>query len=233
MDNPIRLHWLDPRNPEQPFPPIHLALREPNGLLAIGGDLHPTRLLRAYAYGAFPWYNPDEPILWWCPDPRAVLPPGDLHISRSLRRTLRSGHFRITVDTCFDAVTAGCAAPRTHHRGTWLGDAMRDAYAELHRQGHAHSVEVWDGDALVGGLYGVAIGRMFYGESMFSRQTNASKVALVALCDRLAAHDFALIDCQVASAHLTRLGAVEWSRERFIEVARPAAQTPVSAGVWA
>lgn len=233
MDNPIRLHWLDPHNPEQPFPPVHLALREPNGLLAIGGDPHPPRLLRAYAYGAFPWYNPDEPILWWCPDPRAVLPPGALHISRSLRRTLRSVHFRVTVDTCFEAVTAGCAAPRALHRGTWLGDAMRDAYTELHRQGHAHSVEVWDRDALVGGLYGVAIGRMFYGESMFSRQTDASKVALVALCERLAAHDFALIDCQVASEHLTRLGAVEWSRDRFIALARPAAAAPAPVGVWA
>lgn len=233
MDNPIRLHWLDPRNPEQPFPPVHLAMREPNGLLAIGGDLHPTRLLRGYAYGVFPWYNPDEPILWWCPNPRAVLAPDALHVSRSLRRTLRSGRFRVTVDQQFTAVMAGCAAPRELARGTWLGDDMRRAYEILHQRGHAHSVEVWEGDALVGGLYGIAIGRMFYGESMFSRQTDASKVALVALCERLAARGFALIDCQVASPHLMSLGAAEWPRERFLAVARPAANEPAPAGVWA
>ncbi len=233
MDNPIRLHWLDPRDPEQPFPPAHLAMREPNGLLAIGGDLHPRRLLRAYAYGVFPWYNPDEPILWWCPNPRAVLVPDALHVSRSLRRTLRSGRFALTVNQQFAAVMEGCAAPRQLTHGTWLGDDMRRAYEVLHQQGHAHSVEIWEDGALVGGLYGVAIGRMFYGESMFSRQTDASKVALAALCERLLAHGFALIDCQVASPHLMSLGAVEWTRERFLEVARPAAAETSPVGAWA
>jgi leucyl/phenylalanyl-tRNA---protein transferase len=232
MDNPVRLNWLDPSKPNQPFPPVHLAMREPNGLLAIGGDLNPARLLRGYAYGVFPWFNPDEPILWWCPDPRAVLVPDELHISRSLAKVLRSQRFRVTVDQAFDAVTAGCAAPRPGHRGTWLGDDMRAAYSALHTLGHAHSIEVWDKDALVGGLYGVAIGRMFYGESMFSRQTDASKVALVHLCQRLARHGFELVDCQVSSPHLQRLGAFEMSRDHFITRARAAAAANAPEGVW-
>ncbi|SFF40358.1 leucyl/phenylalanyl-tRNA--protein transferase [Fontimonas thermophila] len=216
MDSPVRLHWLDPRNPHQPFPPAHLAMREPNGLLAIGGDLSVTRLLRAYAQGIFPWYNPDEPILWWCPDPRAVLIPADLHVSRSLRRTLRRADYAVTMDRDFDGVLAACAAPRGNSRGTWLGDDMRHAYRQLYERGHAHSVEVWRAGVLVGGLYGVALGRIFFGESMFSRIDDGSKIALYWLCRQLENWAFDLIDCQVSSAHLRSLGAIELPRSDFL-----------------
>lgn len=232
MDTPIRLHWLDPREPDQPFPPVHLALRQPNGLLAIGGDLSPARLLRAYAQGIFPWYNPDEPILWWCPDPRAVLDPRRFHVSHSLAKRLKRRDVDLSMDLAFDEVLAGCAARRRQGRGTWLGEDMRRAYQRLHELGHAHSVEVWRGDRLVGGLYGVAVGRMFYGESMFSRETDASKIALHALCRQLVAWDFALIDCQIPSAHLASLGAVELPRREFLELACAAAAEPGRVGAW-
>ena len=220
MDNPIRLHWLDPRNPRQPFPPAQLAMRDPNGLLAIGGDLSPARLINAYAQGIFPWYNPDEPILWWCPDPRAVLVPTQFHVSRSLARRERKRDFAVTLDRAFGAVLEACSAPRTRGRGTWLGAEMKLAYLELHRRGHAHSVELWHERQLVGGLYGVALGRVFYGESMFSRVDDGSKLAMHYLCRQLAAWDFALMDCQIASPHLATLGAVEMPRERFLAIVR-------------
>ena len=143
MDNPIRLHWLDPRNPRQPFPPAHLAMRDPNGLLAIGGDLSPTRLIRAYAQGIFPWYNPDEPILWWSPNPRAVLFPGQMKVSRSLRKSIRRNDYAVSMDAAFDEVLQGCSEPRTHSRATWLGKEMCVAYQQLFQRGHAHSVEIW------------------------------------------------------------------------------------------
>lgn len=216
MDSPIRLHWLDPRDPHQAFPPPHLAMREPNGLLAIGGDLSLPRLLRAYAQGIFPWYNPDEPILWWCPNPRAIISPSALHVSRSLQRSVARADYAITIDRRFGAVLDACAAPRSRERGTWLGPDMRHAYEQLYRQGHAHSIEVWRRQELIGGLYGVSIGAAFFGESMFSRADNASKIAMVWLCRQLVAWEFDLLDCQVSSAHLRSMGAAEIPRDEFL-----------------
>lgn len=232
MDNPIRLHWLDPRDPQQPFPPAHLAMRDPNGLLAIGGDLSVARLIRAYSQGIFPWYNPDEPILWWSPDPRAVLIPTDLHVSTSLRKSIRRGNYAVTLDSAFGDVLNQCSGPRSRSRGTWLGTEMREAYAQLHMRGYAHSVEVWRAGELIGGLYGVTLGRVFFGESMFSRQPDASKVALYWLCQQLIAWDFGLIDCQVGSSHLKSLGATDVSRERFLNLLRVAVSRPPRTGLW-
>lgn len=232
MDNPIRLHWLDPRDPQQPFPPAHLAMRDPNGLLAIGGDLSPTRLLRAYAQGIFPWYNPDEPILWWSPDPRAVLEPGQMHVSRSLARALRRDDHAVTLDHAFSQVLEACACLRPRSRGTWLGDDMQAAYLGLFRLGHAHSVEVWRQGRLIGGLYGVSTGRMFYGESMFVREADASKIALYWLGQQLQAWNFELIDCQITSPHLQSLGAYSLERNRFLARACPAAQQAGRTGRW-
>ena len=166
--------WLGRRDP---FPPVEEALDEPNGLLAAGGDLSPERLIDAYTRGIFPWFNDEDPVLWWSPDPRMVLFPRELHVSRSLRRVIRSGQFAVTLDRAFTDVVEGCAAPRANQDGTWITDDMALAYSRLAELGYAHSVEVWEGEALVGGLYGVAVGRVFYGESMFSRTNNASKVA--------------------------------------------------------
>ena len=222
MDNPIRLHWLDPRNPRQAFPPASLAMRDPNGLLAIGGDLSVARLVNAYQQGIFPWYNPDEPILWWCPDPRAVLAPSQFHVSRSLARRLRKGDFAVTLDRAFAAVLEACSAPRARGRGTWLGAEMKQAYQALHQHGHAHSVEVWRHGRLAGGIYGVSLGRAFYGESMFSGTDDGSKIAMYYLCRQLAAWHFPLLDCQIASPHLATLGATELPRERFLALLREA-----------
>ncbi len=232
MDSPVRLHWLDPRNPHQPFPPAHLAMREPNGLLAIGGDLSPARLLRAYAQGIFPWYNPDEPILWWCPDPRAVLLPASLHVSRSLRRAVARDDFAVTLDRAFGAVVEACAGPRGTNHGTWLGDDMRRAYRQLHAHGYAHSSEVWRDGTLIGGLYGVAIGNVFFGESMFSHADNGSKIALYWLCRQLVAWHFELIDCQVSSPHLATLGAVDIRRNDFLHRLAPAVEQPRRPAPW-
>jgi leucyl/phenylalanyl-tRNA---protein transferase len=226
MDNPIRLHWLDPRNPRQPFPAPALAMRDPNGLLAIGGDLSVARLLNAYAQGVFPWYNPDEPILWWCPDPRAVLFPAQFHVSRSLARRLRRRDFAVTFDRDFATVLDACSAPRARGRGTWLGAEMKHAYLTLHQRGHAHSVEVWRHGRLAGGVYGVALGRAFYGESMFSADHDGSKIALACLCRQLAAWGFPLLDCQIASPHLATLGAVEVPRDRFLALLLEAVAQP-------
>lgn len=232
MDNPIRLHWLDPRDPQQPFPPAHLAMRDPNGLLAIGGDLSVSRLIRAYSSGIFPWYNPDEPILWWSPDPRAVLIPDDIRISRSLEKSIRRADYGMSLDMVFADVLVQCSGPRSRSRGTWLGTEMREAYAELHARGYAHSVEVWRHGELIGGLYGVALGRVFFGESMFSRADDASKIALVWLARQLEAWGFGLIDCQVGSAHLKSLGATDVSRERFLNLLRVAVGQPPRTGLW-
>lgn len=232
MDSPIRLHWLDPRNPQQPFPPVHLAMRDPNGLLAIGGDLSQTRLLRAYAQGIFPWYNPDEPILWWCPDPRAALPPAGLKVSRSLRKAVQRADYAVTLDRAFDQVVEACGGARAKSRGTWLGADMKRAYRELQQAGYCHSVEVWRQGALVGGLYGVAIGRMFYGESMFSRADDGSKIALYWLCRQLEIWNFELIDCQIGSPHLLGLGALEMPRDEFLRRARPAAAEAGPPAPW-
>lgn len=232
MDNRARLHWLDSRNPEQPFPSPQLAMREPNGLLAIGGDLSPQRLLRAYAGGIFPWFNRDEPILWWCPDPRAVMHPAEVHVSHSLAKRLRQGRFAVTADRAFAQVLTGCAGSRPNSHGTWLGPAMQRAYIALHAQGHAHSIEVWMHGELVGGLYGVALGRAFFGESMFSHATDASKIALVVVARQLAAWHFSIIDCQMDSAHLERLGAHNISRRSFLAQLEQAQNHPGPVGHW-
>lgn len=232
MDNPIRLHWLDPRDPQQPFPPAYKAMRDPNGLLAIGGDLSVTRLLLAYSSGIFPWYNPNEPILWWCPDPRAVLEPDDFHVSHSLRKRIRRDDYAITFDTAFSDVLNACTAIRRGSHGTWLGPEMKRAYQELHQQGHAHSVEIWRNRRLVGGLYGVSLGRAFFGESMFSVETDGSKLALYWLCQQLQLWDFELLDCQIASEHLRSLGASEIPREKFLGRLKQALTKPGAPGTW-
>ena len=215
----------------EPFPPVDQALVEPNGLLAAGGDLSPQRLLDAYTHGIFPWFNEDDPVLWWSPDPRMVLFPCDLHISRSLRRTIRARRFSVTFDRVFDAVMEGCAAPRRHQDGTWITSDMVMAYRRLAQLGFAHSVEAWEGSELVGGLYGVALGRIFYGESMFSRRSDGSKVALAHLARQLEQWKFVLIDCQMATGHLASLGAREIPRDDFLRhvkagVAQPAIPAP-------
>jgi leucyl/phenylalanyl-tRNA--protein transferase len=201
---------------DDPFPPAERALRDPNGLLAVGADLSPERLLDAYRQGIFPWFSDDDPVLWWCPDPRMVLDTAAVHVSHSLRKTIRSGRLRTSLDTCFAAVLAGCAEPRAGQDGTWITADMADAYTRLFARGQAHSVEVWSGDRLVGGAYGVAIGRMFFGESMFSRVADASKVALVALARQLDAWGFPCVDCQMATSHLASLGAREIPRDVFL-----------------
>lgn len=201
------------------FPPVELALQTPNGLLASGGDLSVPRLLDAYRHGIFPWFNPGEPILWWSPDPRMVLFPEEVHISRSLAKRLRQRDYQLQTDTAFGAVMQACATPRQREKGeisgTWISAEMMDAYMRLHQLGYAHSVEIWKDGALVGGLYGVAIGRMFYGESMFSRIPDASKIALVHLCRQLQRWEFGMIDCQMETAHLARMGARPISRRAF------------------
>ena len=215
---------------DDPFPPVETALRDPNGLLAAGGDLSPTRLLEAYASGIFPWFGDDDPLLWWSPDPRMVLYVTELHVSRSLRRVVRSGRFRVTLDRAFPEVMAACAEPRPGQDGTWITADMTDAYTNLARLGYAHSVEAWLDGALVGGLYGVAIGRMFFGESMFARVSDASKVAFVHLAGQLERWSVPLIDCQMATRHLASLGAREIPRAEFIrEVRRLVRQPPIPA----
>jgi leucyl/phenylalanyl-tRNA--protein transferase len=194
---------------------VDQALREPDGLLAVGGDLEPARILEAYRQGIFPWFGPGQPILWWSPDPRTVLVPGELHIARSLRRTLARAPFRITFDAAFARVLAACAAPRAEQDGTWLTPEMQAAYRRLHAAGHAHSVEAWQDGELAGGLYGLAIGRVFFGESMFTRHTDASKVAFVHLVRALDAAGFTLVDCQVHTRHLESLGARPIPRAEF------------------
>lgn len=198
------------------FPPLSRALREPNGLLAAGGDLAPDRLLAAYRQGIFPWYCEGEPILWWSPDPRMVLFPAELRISRSLGKRLRRGGYEVRLDTAFPQVIRACAAPRAPGSGTWITPEMRDAYVELHRLGYAHSVETWVDGRLAGGLYGVALGRVFYGESMFAKVTDASKIALAHLGRYLVHRGFAVIDCQMATSHLASLGAREIPRAEFV-----------------
>ncbi len=206
---------LDPHDQTR-FPDTRLALREPNGLLAIGGDLSPMRLEHAYRHGIFPWFSADDPILWWSPDPRTVLFPERIHISRSLHKRLRKQALSVTLDRDFEGVIRACAQPRDADGGTWLMPEMIAAYQRLHARGLAHSVEVWSNRELVGGLYGIAIGRAFFGESMFSRTTDASKIALVHLCQQLADWGFGLIDCQMRTQHLISLGAIELPRAQFI-----------------
>lgn len=215
--NLLRLRWLDPARPDEPFPPLSQALKEPNGLLALGGDLSPTRLLNAYRHGIFPWYGQAEPILWWSPDPRCTFRPDSIHVSRSLYKTLNKNDYTVTLDHAFEAVIKACAELRSDQNGTWLTPAMLSAYTLLHHQGWAHSVEIWRNGELIGGIYGVAIGGAFFGESMFSRAANGSKIALVHLARQLAAWDFILLDAQVSSPHLYTLGAVDLPRDEFLE----------------
>lgn len=198
------------------FPPVEQALRDPPGLLAAGGDLSPTRLLAAYERGVFPWYSARQPILWWSPDPRMVLFPEDFKISRSLRKTVRCGPYLTRVDTAFGQTIRECSAPRRSGPETWLNDAMIEAYETLHAMGFGHSVETYLGPRLVGGLYGIRLGGVFFGESMFSRENDASKVAMARLVDECRSRDIKLIDCQVASSHLASLGAREMPRREFI-----------------
>jgi len=191
---------------------------EPDGLLAMGGDLCPERLLLAYSLGIFPWFNPGDPLLWWSPDPRCVIEPSAIRVSTSLRKVLRRGRFSLTFDQAFAAVISACRETRlARGEGTWLGDEMVDAYQRLHHSGFAHSVEVWEEKELVGGLYGVVLGRCFFGESMFHRRTDASKIGLVGLARRLAEKQFELIDCQLPNPHLFSLGAKEISRAEFLK----------------
>ena len=215
-----------------PFPPVEQALRTPNGLLAAGGSLAPQRLLDAYRHGIFPWFNAGDPILWWSPDPRMVLFPGEFKASRSLRKTLRKNIYEVRTDSAFERVMRACAEPRGAHAGTWISEEMIAAYVRLHRMGYAHSVETWLGGELVGGLYGISIGRMFYGESMFSRKTNASKVALAHLAAQLQRWGYGMIDCQMNTPHLASLGARELPRTEFIQRLQELVHYPDLAPQW-
>jgi len=221
--------WL---SPSDPFPPVERALVEPNGLLAAGADLSSARLIDAYSRGIFPWFNDEDPVLWWSPDPRMVLFVDELHLSHSLRKVMRSDRFTVTVDRAFEDVMRGCAGPRGRQDGTWITEDMLEAYADLAASGVAHSVEVWSGGALVGGLYGVAIGRMFFGESMFSRVSNASKVGLAVLVQQLQRWAFELIDCQMATGHLASFGAREIRRTEFLEVVHRLTRAPAVPLPW-
>ena len=214
------------------FPPIESALDEPNGLIAAGGDLSPQRLLGAYRHGIFPWYSEGQPILWWSPASRTVFDTAKVHVPRRLARWLRGCDWTIRADTAFVDVMRACAVPRAHERGTWITPAMFDAYCELHQLGYAHSIEVYAGDTLVGGIYGIAIGRMFYGESMFSVATNGSKVALIALCRVLHDWGFPLLDAQVASPHLISMGAFEMPRGAFSAEIGTLCRADAQAGNW-
>jgi leucyl/phenylalanyl-tRNA--protein transferase len=221
--------WLAP---EQPFPPVHRALREPNGLLAAGGDLSFERLIAAYRQGIFPWYGEGQPVLWWSPDPRMVLYPREIEVSRSLRKRLRKRDFQVRVDTCFVRVMRACAEPRAGQGGTWITEEMLEAYASLHAAGMAHSVETWTEGELTGGLYGVALGRVFFGESMFSRASDASKIALVHLARQLERWNFGIVDCQMATAHLASLGAREIPRKDFVRALSELVNYPTRTGKW-
>ncbi len=208
------IHWLDQNT--DAFPHYQYAMEEPNGLLAAGGDLSPRRLLSAYSLGIFPWYNPGEPILWWTPDPRSVVYPNEFKPSRSLKKLINRKTFTVTMDTCFSDVITLCAQPRRNEAGTWIDKDINKAYNQLHEIGFAHSVEVWFEGKLVGGLYGIALGKAFFGESMFSTMDNASKVAFASLCEQLTKWQFEIIDCQVHNPHLASLGAVEIPRKTFL-----------------
>lgn len=228
-----RIPWIAPDDHDSPFPDVETALREPNGLVAIGGPLSPERLERAYRCGIFPWFSEDQPVLWWSPDPRLIIYPPGLRISRSLRKRLRHKDYRTSMDQRFQAVIDACATPRCGQQGTWITREIMAAYLELHRRGIAHSVEVWHDDVLVGGLYGISLGAAFFGESMFSRATDASKIALVWLAAQLDAWSFDFIDCQLPTPHLNTLGGIEVSRRRFIRELDAALTYPTRLGPWA
>ncbi|MDO9103601.1 MAG: leucyl/phenylalanyl-tRNA--protein transferase [Methylovulum sp.] len=228
----MKLTILNPKNPGQDFPSVKKALTEPDGLLAIGGCLSKIRLINAYRHGIFPWYNPGEPILWWSPDPRLVLFPEHLLVSRSLQKTLRKNSFSVTFDQAFDDVVNACAELRAEDAGTWITEDIKRAYNDLHQCGMAHSVEAWQDGELVGGLYGVALGQVFFGESMFHSRTDASKVAFAVLVGRLKCWGYQLIDCQVHTQHLTRLGAEEIDRDYFIQLLDRYCDQPIDPVAW-
>ncbi len=220
--------------PDAPFPDPRLALRHPDGLLAIGGDLSPQRLLNAYRTGVFPWYSEGQPLLWWSPDPRTVFRTDGVHLSSRFRRQLRGSDWVLRADTAFAQVMTACAsAPRPGQDGTWITTSMLHAYIQLHQRGHAHSLEVWAGNALVGGIYGVAIGQMFFGESMFSAASGGSKAALAGLARVLRGWGWPLIDAQVDNDHLGRMGAEQWPRADFLEQVDRLVQRDQAAGSWA
>ena len=232
MSGNNRIVWISTNDPPDAFPNIELAMQEPDGLLAAGGDLSTSRLLAAYRLGIFPWFDEGQPILWWSPNPRCVLVPGDFHASRRLRRELRGSSAEIRFNTSFGEVIRRCAEPRIAQQGTWITTDMIAAYERLHEEGWAHSVEVWLNGELIGGLYGLSIGRVFFGESMFSRRSNASKYALFALSRCLEANDFELIDCQVLSQHLTTLGATLMPRSAFASRLKRACDPPTGFSAW-
>ena len=221
---------------ESPFPPQHLALTEPNGLLAAGGDLSSARLLDAYSKGIFPWYSDEEPILWWSPDPRTVFFVNQFKVKKSVIKTLKKLELSVTVNSAFEEIIQSCAEPRINSQGaydgTWITDEMMDAYINLHHQGHAHSVEVWQDGSLVGGIYGIAVGKTFCGESMFSRISNASKIALSCLVMYIKQYEFNLVDCQVENPHLVQLGAIDIPRKRYIDCLAAGLEVPVSQDIW-
>jgi leucyl/phenylalanyl-tRNA---protein transferase len=223
------ISWLDR---DDSFPPLDEALAAPNGLLCAGADLSPRRLVDAYRQGIFPWFSEGDPILWWSPDPRMVLFPEELKVSRSLRKTLASQRFEIRVDTAFREVIEACAGPREGHSGTWIVPEMVAAYTALHELGFAHSVESWHDGELAGGLYGVALPRVFFGESMFTRETDASKVALVHLVEKLRREGYRVIDCQQATPHLASLGAREIPRRIFAQLLEESIQCPLEGERW-
>lgn len=228
----MQIPTLDPLNPDQPFPAIESALTEPDGLLAAGGCLSSQRIITAYQQGIFPWYNPGEPILWWSPNPRLVLFPENLKVSRSLKKTIRKGQFSLTFDQAFPQVMQNCAAPRDKEAGTWITEDIYLAYYRLHQQGIAHSCEVWFDNELVGGLYGISIGQVFFGESMFHKKTDASKIAFYCLVNHLAEWGFKLIDCQVQTNHLSSLGAEEINRSDFSLLLKQYCSIPPNDNAW-
>jgi leucyl/phenylalanyl-tRNA---protein transferase len=221
--------WLGPTDA---LPPPETARRTPNGLLAAGGGLSVARLVDAYGRGAFPWFSEGEPVLWWCPDPRMVLPTDAVHVSKSLARRLRRADYTVTLDRAFGEVMRACAEPRADDHGTWITDEMLEAYEALHRAGHAHSLEVWVDGALAGGIYGVALGRAFFGESMFSRVTDGSKLAITWLAAQLARWQVPFIDCQVPSEHLASLGALEVPRRDFLRRLGPLVRAEAPPVPW-
>lgn len=227
-----QLTWIQSNDPPEAFPDINAAFKDPDGLLAAGGDLSQERLLHAYRHGIFPWFSEGQPILWWSPDPRCVLQTDALRLSRRTARSLRNSNFEIRVNTAFSDVVAGCAATREGQDGTWITDAMAAAYRTLHEHNWAHSIEVWMAGRLVGGLYGLAIDKVFFGESMFSRQSNASKAAMLALCQMLLQNNIKLLDCQVESPHLMTLGATLIPRRQFVSALQIACTEYVPIPNW-
>ena len=227
-----RIAWISQDDPPEAFPDITAALTVPDGLLAAGGNLAPDRLLYAYRRGVFPWFDSGQPILWWSPDPRCVMMQTSFHVARRLRRSLQNSALEFSFNNAFSAVVEACAANRVGQKGTWITDEMIEAYSTLHGQGWAHSVEIWRHDELVGGLYGLAIGKAFFGESMFSQESNTSKIAMWTLCGLLARHRFEILDCQVGSPHLTSLGAILMPRSEFAALLERACDPATKFAEW-